>query len=119
MIISGREMTYSQVRKFVVDFYVLEMADFILYSAMKANTDDIWFQSRESDDWKLLDDNTTRYEVSNPSKYQWQLRFMLNNVMAGGASIINSMHSESALVRNYTVLTHGLYYRLMKQDASL
>ena len=119
MIISGKDMTYSQVRKFVVDFYMLEMSDHVLYSAIKAKTDDIWFQSRESDDWKLLDDNTTSYEIYNPSKYQWQLRFLLNSVMASGASILNSMHSESAIYRSYIALTHGMYYRLMKQDGSL
>ena len=34
MVEAGKDMTFSMVRKFVVDFYNLEMADFIIYSAM-------------------------------------------------------------------------------------
>lgn len=34
MVTAGKDMSFSQVRKFVVDFYMLEMADYILYTAM-------------------------------------------------------------------------------------
>ena len=43
MVMAGKDMTFGQVRKFVVDFYMLEMADYILYTAMKASEDDIYF----------------------------------------------------------------------------
>ena len=46
LISSGKALTYSDVRKFVVDFYNLDMADFILYSAFRANKDQIWYQDR-------------------------------------------------------------------------
>ena len=42
MIIAGKDLSYSLVRKFVVNFYNLELADFILYSAMKAPLDDLF-----------------------------------------------------------------------------
>ena len=51
MVIDGKEMSYSLVRKFIVDFYVMELSDYILYSAIETNKDSLWFQSMNSDDW--------------------------------------------------------------------
>ena len=102
LVFTGKDMTFSTVRQFVVDFYVIELADYIIYSAMKAPTDDLFFQRRQSDDWKLIDANTTCYEISNEAKYQWQLRFMLNSLVAAGASLLNAMAKEGAAARGYT-----------------
>ena len=46
LIFAGADMSYSQVRKFVVDFYMLEMSDYWLYSAMNADIDDLFYQNR-------------------------------------------------------------------------
>lgn len=46
MVSTGKNLSFSLVRKFVVNFYNLEMIDLILVTAMKAPTDDLWFQSR-------------------------------------------------------------------------
>lgn len=43
MVTAGKDMNFSQVRKFVVNFYMLEMADYILYTAMKAPEEDLYF----------------------------------------------------------------------------
>ena len=43
MVIDGKEMSYSLVRKFIVDFYVMELSDFILYSAIETKNDSLWF----------------------------------------------------------------------------
>ena len=43
MVIDGKEMSYSLVRKFVVDFYVMELSDYILYSAIETKKDGLWF----------------------------------------------------------------------------
>jgi len=71
MVYMGKGMSFSITRKFVVDFYMLEFADYVLYSAFMAPKEDIYYQSRKSDDWKLLDSITTRHEIRNSSKYQW------------------------------------------------
>lgn len=36
MVLQGKDMSFSLVRKFVVDFYMCELADFLLYTAMSA-----------------------------------------------------------------------------------
>ena len=54
MVIEGKEMSYSLVRKFVVDFYLMELSDFILYSAIQSPKDALWFQPMDSEDWQLL-----------------------------------------------------------------
>ena len=46
MIDAGWDLSFSLVRRFVVNFYNLEQADLIIWSAMRAPLDDIWFQSR-------------------------------------------------------------------------
>jgi len=89
MVMSGKNLSYSLVRKFVVNFYNLDLADFILYSAMQAPPDCLFLQSRRSEDWLLLDQNTTRHTINNASKYQWQLRFQMNGLVAAGASYLS------------------------------
>ena len=69
MILQGKDMSYEAVRKFVVDFYMLEFADYVLYTAFTTPTDNLFCQPRDSDDWKLLDSVTTRYDLQNQSKY--------------------------------------------------
>ena len=75
MVTAGRSLSYSLVRKFVVNFYSLELADLFLYSAMKAPSDNIFCQNRRSEAWAFHNANTTRHEIQNAKKYQKQLRF--------------------------------------------
>ena len=56
-----------------------------------ANKDDIWYQDRYSEDWQMINEHTTVYELVNQSKYQYQFRFILNSIIAGGASTFSSM----------------------------
>ena len=115
MVLAGRDMTYSMVRKFVVNFYNLDLADFILYSAMKAPNDSIFFENRRtSENWALIDANKTRHQIQNPQKYQWQLRFTLNSVVAAGASYLSAADNLDSLTRSAT----AAYYRMMKEDGS-
>ena len=86
----GKEMSYSLVRKFVVDFYLMEMSDFILYSAIETSKDSLWFQSMNSDDRQLLDQNTTSHEIADYKKYKWQFRFTMNSFVAAGASLLKA-----------------------------
>lgn len=92
-------MPFRQVRKFVVDFFMLDFVHVQLYSAMLSPTDQIFFQDRGGEDWQLLDANTTRHEIGNASKYQWQLRFVLNSMMAAGASLLNSWTKQGFFAR--------------------
>ena len=46
MVAAGKNLSYSLVRQFVVNFYNLEMADLLIWTAMRAPKDDIWYQSR-------------------------------------------------------------------------
>ena len=43
MVIAGKAMPYALVRQFVVNFYAMEMVDMMLYSAMKAPQDDLYY----------------------------------------------------------------------------
>ena len=46
MVAAGKNLSYSLVRQFVVNFYNLELSDFIIWTAMRAPKDDIWYQAR-------------------------------------------------------------------------
>ena len=46
MIYMGKDVNFSITRKFVVDFYMIDLADYILYSAFIAPKDEIFYQSR-------------------------------------------------------------------------
>ena len=118
MVSTGKNLSYSLVRKFVVNFYNLEMIDLILVTAMKAPTDDLWFQSRQSEDWALLDSNTTKHEIQNATKYIKQFRSHMDTMLAAGAAhMITHQQNNNKDVVLRSALT--LYYRLMKQDGSL
>ena len=119
MVIDGKELSYSLVRKFVVDFYLMEMSDFILYSAIEAPKDAIWFQSMNSEEWQILNQNTTRHEIVNPSKYKWQFRFTMNSFVAAGASLLKAWEKQNKLSQGFASFTNGFKYRLLKEDGSL
>lgn len=59
----GKNLSYSHVRKFVVDFYCAELADFMIFAAMKVPDNSLWVQSQRSKDWSLLNANTTKHEI--------------------------------------------------------
>ena len=45
MIMAGKDLSYSLVREFVVDFYSTEFADFLIFAAMRAPKNSLWFQN--------------------------------------------------------------------------
>ena len=119
MVMDGKEMSYSLVRKFVVDFYVMELSDFILYSAIETSKDSLWFQSMNSDDWQLLDQNTTSHEIADYKKYKWQFRFTMNSFVAAGASLLKAWEKQNKLSQGFASFTNGFKYRLLKEGGSL
>ena len=118
IVCSGRLMSYRMVRKFVVDYLQLDDFANLLYAAFKAPLDDIFYQPRDSDDWKLLDAHTKLYEIENQDKYQWQLRFLMNSLVATGSASFKMMEQESLVAKGWSGLTHGAYYRVMKEEGS-
>ena len=118
MVTSGKLMSYRMVRKFVVDYLQLDDFSTVLYAAFQAPDDDIFYQSRDSDDWKLLDQHTKMYEIENQEKYQWQLRFLMNSIVATGSAAFKMMEEESLVKKGWSGITHGAYYRVMKEEGS-
>ena len=86
IVCAGKLMSYRMVRKFAVDYLQLDDFASTMYAAFQAPLDDIWYQPRDSEDWKLLDASTVTYEIENYEKYQWQLRFIVNSVVASGSA---------------------------------
>ena len=80
--------------------------------------DDICYQKRDSEDWKLLDKNTRMHFIENPEKYQWQLRFLMNSIVASGSTAFTMMEKDGLLSKGFAGLTHGAYYRVMKEEGS-
>ena len=71
IVCSGKLMSYRMVRKFVVSYQQLNEFSIVCYSAFAAPMDDIFYQPRDSEDWKLLDAHTKINEIENQEKYQW------------------------------------------------
>ena len=119
MILQGKDLKYGMVRKWVVDFYMMEFSDILLHSAFIADNNDIFYQRRDSADWQLLDANTTRYEIQNAGKYQSQLRMQLNSIVAAGAAVFQTWALERSLTSSIMQLNNFTYYRWNKQAGSL
>ena len=57
------------VRKFAVDYLQLDDFANICYAAFQAPVDDIFYQPRDSEDWKLIDAHMTTFTIENMEKY--------------------------------------------------
>ena len=106
------------VRKFVVDYQQIDDFTMTCYSAMDAPKDDIFFQQKDSEDWQLLNAHTRTHELENQEKYQWQLRFLMNNILASGTSAWRMMEEEGIIAKGWVGATRGAYYRIMKEEGS-
>lgn len=62
-------LSYNLVRKFVVDYLMMDMADQIFYAAFLTKSDEIFYQNPESDDWNLLRENLINIEIADYDKY--------------------------------------------------
>jgi hypothetical protein len=63
------KISYSSVRKFVVDYLQLDTADMILFAAFEAPIDDPFYLSEEHPDIKTLQKHITKIEIDNYEKY--------------------------------------------------
>lgn len=46
-----KSVSYETVRKFVVDYVMMDKMDLVIFTAFQAPRDEIFFQSPESDTW--------------------------------------------------------------------
>ena len=79
----------------------------------------MFYQTQGSEDWKLLDQITKRYNIINQEKYKYQLRFFLNNFVSAGSSMMNLLNEDNAVQQGITGMSSMAYYRLNPEEASL
>jgi len=48
----------SNIKKFIISSSKLDLAEYILYSAMEADEKSLYFQQEKSEDWNIIKDMT-------------------------------------------------------------
>lgn len=87
--------SYAQVRKFVVDYMQLDVAEIYLFTAFKAPKEEIFYLSENSETWRKLKECITEVKIINGDKYLWKLRFVLNSVCASGAAVFRGLEEDN------------------------
>ena len=115
---SGRYINYAHVKKYLVEFLQLELAEFSLYSAFKVDKDEIFYQQRNSEDWQMLDKVTKCYNIENFKKYKSQMTMFKKNLFAAGAGIFKAMDERNIVTQGLTGLGTIAYYGIMRDEAA-
>lgn len=101
---------------FVIAYRKLDLAEYILYSAFKADFDSIFYQREDSEDWKLLNSILTEVDLKNPKRYMKDIQTTINNIFLGGAMVSQSMKSNNAFNRFFRSLGYSTYYMVSMKN---
>ena len=111
-------MTFQIIRKFIlltVHFIGVELR---LFGAFEAPYDDIFYQSIDDDDWKMMNRNLIISELRDQRKYLKELRQTMNSIMVSGASVLKCKEEKSSLFQGLSLIGHSAVYNLLPENAS-
>lgn len=83
-------ITFDPIRKFILLQLHFCSLEIILYSAFNAPHDDFFYLGEDSKDWQLFTRNLEISHIENLPKYRKDVRFVLDRIMAGGATVFKS-----------------------------
>jgi hypothetical protein len=57
-------------------------------------------------------------EITNPEKYRKDLRFTMDRVMAGGATVFKGLAENGTISKGVALVTNGTFYQFRPDHAS-
>lgn len=91
------EVQFASMRKFIVDYMQLDVADLYMFYAFKAPKDELFYLPADSDEWQRLAQATTVIGIQNAENYKWKLRLLLDTVCASGAAVFKALEDDNFL----------------------
>ena len=83
-----RLVKFDYVRKLILLIQSLQTIEFLMYGAFATGKDDLFYQSKDSEDWNMINANLVTSEISDPENYFKQLRVTLDNAAILQGSIL-------------------------------
>ena len=96
----------------------MDAVELVLFGAFQAPSDDLFYLSEESDEWKEFKRTIVEVKVIDEAKYRWKLRFVLNSITASGAAIFRGLEEDNILIQGWHITTQATYYRINADEGS-
>ena len=83
-----------------------------MFGAFKAPKDELFYQEIDSDDWQLMNRNLIVSQIRDQAKFRKEMRFTMDRVMSGGASVLKSTEEKNTLLKGISLMGHSAVYNL-------
>lgn len=110
-----QELSFPPVRKFIVEYMMMDVGELYLYSAFKTPPDELFYLPQDSPEWQELNSRTTQVSIENKQKFWWQFRFFINTICSTGSAMFKGLDKPNLLSQGFSIATQATFYRLQSE----
>ena len=114
---SVQELSFPAVRRFIVEYMMMDVGELYLYSAFKTPSDELFYLPQDSPEWKDLNSRTRQVQIENKPKFWWQFRFFINTICSTGSAMFKAFEKPNLISQGFSIATQATFYRLQSEQA--